>query len=197
MVDELQKAELGVSPGEVTQLLLAWSRGDALALESLIPLVYEELHRLAERSLSREGAGHTLQPTAVVHEAYLRLVDQKRASWKSRGHFFAVAAQTMRRLLIDHARRRNAEKRGGEATRIPLDAAGASASSRDADVIALDLALKKLATLNDYQARVVELRYFGGLTLEETAEALGASPSTVGRAFRVARAWLHRELSTA
>src|SRR6266536_6232409 len=127
-------------PGEVTRLLVAWSRGDAKALEDLIPLVYDELRRLAERHLSREAPGHTLQPTAVVHEAYLRLVDQKRVTWKNRGHFFAVAAQMMRRLLVDHARRRHADKRGGAGTRIPLGDAPRSTQPRDADVIDVDRA---------------------------------------------------------
>ena len=184
-------------PGEVTRLLVAWSAGDAKALEELIPLVYGELRRLAERHLARERAGHTLQPTAVVHEAYLKLVDQKRVSWKNRGHFFAVAAQAMRRLLVDHARRHDAEKRGGAITLVPLEAADASVAPREADVLALDLALVKLAALDATQAKVVELRYFGGLTLDETADVLGSSASTVGRAFRLAKAWLYRELSAA
>ncbi len=185
------------SPGEVTRLLLAWGRGDAKALEELIPLVYDEMRRLAERHLSRERAGHTLQPTAVVHEAYLRLVDQKHVTWKNRGHFFAVAAQAMRRLLVDHARRRDAAKRGGTPARIPLEDADPAAPTRSLDVVALDRALEKLAALDATQAKVVELRYFGGLTLDETAEILGTSPSTVGRAFRLAKAWLYRELSVA
>lgn len=184
-------------PGEITQLLAAWSAGDANALEALIPLIYDELRVIAERCFAREGASHTLQPTAVVHEAYLKLVDQKRTNWKNRGHFFAVAAQMMRRLLVDHARRRDAEKRGGAATRVSLEAVGAVEPVRETDVIELDRALDKLAALDATQARVVELRYFGGLTLDETAVVIGASPSTVGRAFRVARAWLYRELSAA
>ena len=184
-------------PGAVTELLVAWSAGDAAALERLIPLVYDELRRLADRQLAHERGPSTLQPTAVVHEAFLKLVDQKRVTWKNRGHFFAVAAQTMRRLLVDHARRRDAEKRGGAATRVPLDAADVAAAPKDADVIALDQALERLAALDATQAKVVELRYFGGLTLEETAEVLGASPSTVGRAFRLAKAWLYRELFAA
>jgi RNA polymerase sigma-70 factor, ECF subfamily len=186
------------SPGEVTRLLAAWSRGDARALEELIPLVYDELHRLAEKHLRRERAGHTLQPTAVVHEAYLKLVDQKRVNWKNRGHFFAVAAQAMRRLLVDHARRHAAEKRGGAVTLVPLEAAAdPAAAPKEADVLALDRALEKLAALDATQAKVVELRYFGGLTLDETADVLGTSASTVVRAFRLAKAWLYRELSAA
>lgn len=182
------------SSGEVTRLLSAWSAGDAAALEALIPLVYDELRRLAGRELRGERPGHTLQPTAVVHEAFLKLVGQKDATWKNRGHFFAVAAQTMRRLLVDHARQRDAKKRGGEAVRVPLDAAGVTTLPRDADVLALDQALHRLAGLDATQARVVELRYFGGLTLEETAEALDTSSSTVERSFRLAKAWLYREL---
>lgn len=183
--------------GDVTRLLAAWSQGDAKALEELIPLVYGELHRLAERHLARERSGHTLQPTAVVHEAYLKLVDQKRVSWKNRGHFFAVAAQAMRRLLVDHARRHDAVKRGGAVTLVPLEAGDPSVAPKEADVLALDRALEKLAALDATQAKVVELRYFGGLTLDETADVLGSSPSTVGRAFRLAKAWLYRELSAA
>ena len=185
-------------PGDVTRLLAAWGQGDTKALENLIPLVYEELHRLAERHLARERAGHTLQPTAVVHEAYLKLVDQKRVAWKNRGHFFAVAAQAMRRLLVDHARRHAAAKRGGAVTLVPLEAvADPAVAPTEADVLALDRALEKLAALDATQAKVVELRYFGGLTLDETADVLGASASTVGRAFRLAKAWLYRELSAA
>jgi RNA polymerase sigma factor (TIGR02999 family) len=184
-------------PGDVTRLLLAWSKGDSAALEELIPLIYDELHGRAERYLSQEGPAHTLQPTAVVHEAYLKLVDQKRVTWRNREHFFAVAAQAMRRLLVDHARRRDAQKRGGAATRVPLEEASPSIVPREADVVALDHALEKLAALDARQAKIVELRYFGGLTLDETAVVLGTSPSTVGRAFRLAKAWLYRELSVA
>ena len=184
-------------PGELTRLLVAWSQGDSAALEALIPLVYDELHGLAKRFLAKEGSAHTLQPTAVVHEAYLRLVDQKRVTWKNREHFFAVAAQAMRRLLVDHARRRDAQKRGNAATRLPLEEATSSINPREADVVALDRALEKLAALDAWQAKIVELRYFGGLTLDETADVLGTSPSTVVRAFRLAKAWLYRELSVA
>ena len=181
----------------MTRLLLAWRQGDPKALEELVPLIYDELRRQAEKYLSRERVGHTLQPTAVVHETYLKLVDQKRVAWKNRGHFFAVAAQTMRRLLVDYARSRDAAKRGGAVTRVPLEEADPSTQPREADVIALDRALEKLAALDATQAKVVELRYFGGLTLDETAEVLGTSPASVGRAFRLARAWLYRELSAA
>lgn len=185
------------TPGDVTRLLQAWSQGDHKALEELIPLVYEELHRLAEQHLLRERAGHTLQPTDVVHEAYLRLLDQKRVAWKNRGHFFAVAAQAMRRLLVDYARARATEKRGGAATRVPLEEADPSVPPKEAAVLALDLALEKLAALDATQSKVVELRYFGGLTVDETAEVLGTSISTVNRAFFLAKVWLHRELSVA
>ena len=180
----------------MTRLLLEWSAGDVDALERLVPLVYDELRRIAERSLSGERPGHTLQPTAVVNEAFLRLIDRKGIAWKDRAHFFAIAARTMRRLLVDHARRRDAEKRGGASTRVTLDEAGAVTAAPDADVLALDRALEKLAALDETQAKVVELHYFGGLTLDETAELLETSPSSVVRAFRHAKAWLYRELST-
>ena len=183
--------------GDITRLLQEWNRGSEQALEELIPLVYDELRRLAERHLQRERSGHTLQPTAVVHEVYLRLVDQKRVSWKNRGHFFAVAAQTMRRLLVDHARRHDAGKRGGAVTRVPLQEADGATPAREAEVVALDRALKRLAELDALQAKVIELRYFGGLTVEESADVLGTSASSVARAFRLAKMWLYRELSVA
>ena len=186
-----------VPSGDVTRLLVEWSRGDEKALDTLLPLVYSELREMAHRYLARERRDHTLQPTAVVHEAYLKLVDQKRVTWKNRGHFFAVAAQAMRRLLVDHARRHDAAKRGGAMTVVPLEAADPAVSPRETDVLALDRALEKLAALDATQAKIVELRYFGGLTLDETADVLGSSPSTVGRAFRLAKAWLYRELSAA
>lgn len=185
------------STGDVTGLLLAWGRGEPKALEELIPLVYDELRRLAGRYLRRERTGHTLQPTALVNEAYLKLVNQQRVTFKNRGQFFAVASQMMRRLLVDHARRHHADKRGGGATHVPLEQAEAALPAREVDVVALDLALERLAALDPTQAKVVELRYFGGLTLEEAAEVLGTSRATVIRAFRIARAWLERELSTA
>ena len=197
MENATDPARRSTPTGEVTRLLAAWSAGDPRALDTLIPLIYGELRRLAARSLARESPGHTLQPTAVVHEAYLRLVDQKRATWRNRNQFFAVAAQTMRRLLVDYARRRNAAKRGKSPTRIPLETARAAVPAPETDVLALDRALEKLAALDAHQAKVVELRCFGGLTLEETADVLGTSPSTVSRSFRLARAWLYRELSAA
>jgi RNA polymerase sigma factor (TIGR02999 family) len=182
------------SRGAITALLLDWSHGDPEALEKLVPLVYAELRRLAERSLRRERAAHTLQPTAVVHEAFLKLVDQQRVEWKSRAHFFAIAAQAMRRLLVDHARARNAEKRGGFATRVALEDAVAATPPVDVDLLALDEALDRLGSLDAGQARVVELRFFGGLTVEETAEVVGSSAATVKRDWQSARAWLFREL---
>ncbi|HTY41402.1 MAG TPA: sigma-70 family RNA polymerase sigma factor [Thermoanaerobaculia bacterium] len=185
----------GPPPGEVTRLLIAWNEGDGAAVERLMPLVYGELRRIAERQFRRERAGHTLQPTAVVHEAYFRLVDQTRVTWKNRGHFFAIAAQAMRRILIDHARAREAEKRGGGDASVSLDVGIASPEPvDDIDLLALDEALVRLKSLDDAQARIVELRFFGGLSIEETAEAMETSPSSVKREFRSARAWLFREL---
>jgi RNA polymerase sigma factor (TIGR02999 family) len=185
---------------DVTGLLLAWREGDAAAGEQLLPAIYDELHRQAARAMRREGDAHTLQATALVHEAYLRLVDQRRVEWRSRAHFFGVAAQMMRRVLVDHARTRLAAKRGGAMRRVTLGDvdAGAGASSGDElDVLALHEALERLAALDPDQARLVELRYFGGLGIEDTAEALGVSPATVKREWAVARAWLRRELAVA
>jgi RNA polymerase sigma-70 factor (ECF subfamily) len=183
---------------DVTGLLVAWNEGDPAAVERLMPLVYAELHQIAERQFRRERAGHTLQPTAVVHEAYFKLVDQTRVTWKNRGHFFAVAAQAMRRILVDHARARQAEKRGGGEVRVTLDVGIASQEpAEDLNLVALDEALVRLKALDDGQARIVELRFFGGLSIEETAEAMEISPSSVKRDFRSARAWLFRELGRA
>ena len=185
----------GPEPGEVTRLLIAWNAGDPSAVERLMPLVYAELREIAERQFRRERAGHTLQPTAVVHEAYFRLVDQTRVTWKNRGHFFAIAAQAMRRILIDYARGRDAEKRGGREDRVTLDVGIASPEpADDIDLLALDEALVRLKDLDEPQARIVELRFFGGLSIEETAEAMETSASSVKREFRSARAWLFREL---
>ena len=184
--------------GEVTGLVLAWNAGDTTAIERLMPLVYDELRRLAELHFRRESAGHTLQPTAVVHEAYLRLVDQSRMTWKNRGHFFAVASQAMRRILVDHARARTAEKRGGGERRVTLEAAEESPEPiQEFDLLALDEALTRLKGLDHGQAQIVELRFFGGLSIEETAEAMETSPSSVKREFRSAKAWLYRELGLA
>jgi RNA polymerase sigma factor (TIGR02999 family) len=182
---------------DVTALLYAWNEGDPDALERLMPLVYEELHRIAARQFRRERPENTLQATALVHEAYLKLVDQRRAQWQNRAQFFAVAAQLMRRVLVDHARAQAAGKRGSGAPRLTLTEAGDTPAGRrqpDLDVIALDAALDRLAALDARQARVVELRFFGGLDLAETAAALDASPTTVKRDWAMAKAWLYREL---
>jgi RNA polymerase sigma factor (TIGR02999 family) len=180
-------------PG-VTGLLQAWGGGDAAALDQLVPIVYEELRRQAERYLRRETPGHTLQTTALVHEAYLRLVNQREAHWQNRAQFFGVAAQLMRRILVDHARRQQATKRGGSAIQVPLDDGAVASAEPDVDLVALDDALTRLAGHDAQQARVVELRYFTGLGIGETAEALGISPATVKREWAMARAWLKREL---
>ena len=186
-------------PPDVTPLLLAWGSGDKAAGEKLLPAIYQELHRQATRAMRREGDEHTLQATALVHEAYLRLVDQRRAEWHNRAQFFGVAAQMMRRILVDHARAQHATKRGGAMQQITLsDAAQAAATHADdsaLDVLALHDALDRLAVMDPDQARLVELRYFGGMNIEETAEALGISPATVKREWAVARAWLRREMT--
>jgi RNA polymerase sigma factor (TIGR02999 family) len=184
---------MNTSP-EVTQLLLAWSDGDREALEKLTPLVYRELKKLAGSYLRRERSGHTLQPTALAHEAYLKLIDQQNVRWQNRAHFFGIAAQAMRRILVDHARARLAEKRGsGQA--VSLDEAIDVSDQRADQLVALDEALKTLAALDPQQSRVVELKYFGGMTLEETAEVLGVSRATVIREWRMAKAWLYDELN--
>ena len=184
------------STGDVTGLLLEWNQGSEEARERLIPLVYRELRRLAGRSLRSERGDHTLQATALVHEAYLKLVDQRRVRWQNRAHFFAVAAGLMRRILVDHARRHGALRRGGDAQKLPLaeEVVGAPAQS-DIDLISLDAALTALAALDSDQARIVELRFFGGLSVEETAEAMAVSRATVNREWSMARAWLHRRLT--
>jgi RNA polymerase sigma factor (TIGR02999 family) len=175
-----------------------WTRrqggGDAAALDQLVPIVYEELHRQAQRYLRRESPGHTLQTTALVHEAYLRLVDQREARWQNRAQFFGVAAQLMRRILVDHARRHQAAKRGGSAIQVPFEEGAVAAVESEVDLVALDDALTRLAAFDPQEARVVELRYFTGLGIEETAEALRISPATVKREWAMARAWLKREL---
>lgn len=184
------------TPPDISRLLRKWSDGDRAALEELLPLVYDELHQQAERYLRRERVGHTLQTTALIHEAYLRLIDQRDVRWQSRTHFFAIAAQMMRRVLIDYARAKHREKRGGDDVRLSLDKAYLVAANEDSvDLIALDQALHRLAELDEQQARVVELRYFGGLSLEETAEVLHISRATTARDWEVAKAWLRRELT--
>lgn len=181
---------------DVTQLLDDLRNGRSDAASQLMPLVYEELHRLARRHMRRERPDHTLQATALLHEAYLRLVGQPERTWQNRTHFMAVAAQVMRRILVDHARARRTAKRDGALRRVPLEGPLLVAPERPEDLIALNDALDRLAEFDERQSRVVELRYFGGLTLDETAEALSLSPSTVKREWRVARAWLHREVTT-
>ena len=178
----------------ITHLLNEWSDGDRRALDKLTPLVYEELRHQASRYLRRERPGHTLQTTALINEAYLRLIDAKDIHWQSRAHFFAIAANLMRRILVEHARRRDADKRGGSHIRVQLDEKLAVADAGDVDLLAIDEALDTLAAIDPQQARVVELRFFSGLTVEETAAALGVSPKTVKRDWSVARAWLRREI---
>lgn len=179
---------------DVTHLLLAWRGGDDAALEKLVPLVYEELRRLARLYMRRERAGHMLQTTALVNEAYLRLVDVNRVQWQNRAHFFAVSAQLMRRILVDFARSQNYQKRGGDVRRASFAEALALSSEEDPDIVALDEALKSLADVDQRKSQVVELRYFGGLSVEETAEALSISAETVKRDWRMAKAWLLRQL---
>ncbi len=178
---------------DVTRLLVDLQRGADGAADQLVPLVYDELHKLAVHYMRAERGDHTLQPTALVHEAYIRLVDQRNASWQNRSHFFGIAAQAMRRILVDHARRKRAGKREG-GDRVTLDESVAEAPQRSVDLIALDDALNKLASLDPRQARVVELRFFGGLDIEQTAESLGISPATVKRDWTFARAFLQREM---
>jgi RNA polymerase sigma factor (TIGR02999 family) len=179
---------------EVTRLLASWGQGKPEALDQLMPIVYGELRRLAASYLRRERDDHTLQPTALVHEAFLRLVDQKDVQWQNRGHFFAITAQLMRRILVDHARTHLAEKRGSGVPRIPLTEAIIMSRERPAELLALDDGLKRLASLDPQQGRVVELRIFAGLTVEETAEVLGISPATVKRDWSMAKAWLSKEV---
>ncbi len=181
-------------PDDVSALLQAWTGGDQRALARLTPIVYDELHRLAHYYLKREQASHSLQTTALVHEAYLRLVDYKRMQWQDRAHFIAVAAQAMRRILVDHARRRNA-KRGADVEHVSLDAEAILSVDRSNDFAALDDALNALAVRAPRKAKVVELRFFGGLSVEETAEVLRVSPVTVMREWKSAKAWLYRELA--
>jgi RNA polymerase sigma factor (TIGR02999 family) len=182
------------APLQVTDLLVAWSEGDKEAYDRLVPLVYDELHRLAHRYMSGERAGHTLQTTALVDEAYLRLVKQK-VHWQNRSHFFAIAAEVMRRILVDYARQRRFAKRGGNAQQVELDEAMVMARERSTELVALDEALRRLAEFDERKSRVVELRFFGGLTVEETAKVLNVSPNTVDRDWSTARAWLYKEVN--
>ena len=181
--------------GQVTQLLRSWTQGDQRALEQLTPMVYAELRRLARRRMSRERPDHTLQVTALVHEAYLRLVDARDIDWQDRAHFFAISAQMMRRILVDAARARHFQKREGVAFKVPLEEGLLVTSEPGPEFVALDDALKSLAAFDPRKGQIVELRFFGGLTVEETAEALQLSPRTVMREWNLAQAWLYRELS--
>lgn len=183
------------SPKEITQLLLAWGHGEQAALDQLIPLVHDELHRLAKLFMSKERPGHMLQTTALVNEAYLRLVDSSRVRWQNRAHFFAVSAQLMRRILVDFARSRHNLKHGGAIRKVPLDEALIISHEKTDDLVALDDALHTLAALSPRQSQVVELRFFGGLSMNEMAEVLKVSEATVRRDWSLARAWLHRELN--
>jgi RNA polymerase sigma factor (TIGR02999 family) len=181
---------------DITAALQAWGAGDRRALEDLLPLVHRELHRQASRHLRRERPGHTLQTSALINEAYLKLVDQRKVRWQSRAHFFAIASRLMRRILVDYARTQHREKRGGPDNKLPLDEAiHVTTGENRVDLLALDEALTRLAALDEQQARVVELRYFSGLTIEETAEALHISAATVKRDWTMAKAWLHQQLS--
>ena len=199
LVGEYKKNRLNAGMNQthqITQMLREWSDGNREVLEDLMPLVYDELHRQAARFLSRERRDHTLQATALIHETYIKLIDQREVNWQSRTHFFAIAASLMRRILVDYARRKQSEKRGGDALKLPLDeAALAVGKERGVDLMVLDEALVRLEKNDEQQARIVELRYFGGLTLEETAEALKISRSTVADDWAMAKAWLHRELT--
>jgi len=182
------------SATQVTELLHRWSSGDAAARESLVPLVYDELRRLARYYLASQRSDHTLQSTAIVHEAYLRLAGRDDVHWQNRSHFFAVAAQLMRRILVDHARKRNAAKRGGPNLTLLVEEVADPSSKQEMDLVALDDALKALATLDERQSRIVELRFFGGLSIEDTARVLEVSPATVKREWSTARAWLYEDI---
>ena len=184
------------SPHDVTQLLVAWSNGDQAARDQLMPLVYEELHRLAHQYMRRERPGNTLQTSGLVNEAFLKLVDQREVQWQNRAHFFGIAAQMMRRILVDYARNRGYAKRGGKAQRVSFNEALTVSDERSAEVIALDEALNNLVTIDERKGKIVELRFFGGLSIEETADLLGVSPGTVMRDWTMAKAWLRRAMTT-
>jgi RNA polymerase sigma factor (TIGR02999 family) len=187
---------MAASPQQVSQLLVAWGDGDKTALDELIPLVYDELRRLAHHYMSRERPGHTLQTSGLINEACLRLVDQENIQWQDRAHFFGIAARLMRQVLVDYARRRQYAKRGGDARQVPLDEAMIVSKERAADVMALDEALKRLAEIDHRQSQIVELRFFGGLSIEETAEVLDVSPGTIMRDWTLAKAWLRRFITS-
>ena len=181
-------------PENVTELLVDWGNGDKEALDRILPIVYDELRKQAARYLRRERAGHTLQTTALIHEAYIRLVDQRNVRWQNRAHFFGISAQLMRRILVDHARTKRRAKRGGSDIKVALDEGDLIATGPDVDVIAVDQALERLSKIDEQQSKIVELRFFSGLTVEETAEVLKISPATVKRDWSMAKAWLHREI---
>jgi RNA polymerase sigma factor (TIGR02999 family) len=183
------------SPNEVTQSLLDWSAGDKAAVDRLMPVVYDELRKLAHYHMGRERRGHTLQTSALVNEAYLRLIDQKSVQWQNRAHFFGIASQMMRRILVDHARSRQYAKRGGGGHRVSLDEALLVCEERVAEVVALDDALTSLAVIDKRKSQIVEMRFFGGLSIDEAAEVLAVSPGTVMRDWTLAKAWLHREIN--
>jgi RNA polymerase sigma factor (TIGR02999 family) len=183
------------SSDDVTQLLIAWGNGDEHARDQLMPLVYEELHRLAHKHIRTERPGHTLQTSALVNEAFVRLVDQKDAHWQNRAHFFAIAAQMMRRILVDYARSRGYAKRGGNARQVTLNEELVMSDQRTSEVVALDEALGELANIDERKSKVVELRFFGGLSIEETADVLSVSPGTVMRDWTLAKAWLKRAMT--
>ena len=187
----------GPSPSDITQWLSTTKGEDSAALGKLLPLVYGELHRQAVRAFSRESAGHTLQPTALINEVYLRLVKQDEMKWQNRAQFFALAAQMMRRILVSHARARKAAKRGGGDTCITLEEGVAAAPERDVNLLAIDEALTRLETVDPEKSRMVELRFFSGLSIEETAEVMGVSPRTIDRQWQTAKAWLYREIAAA
>ena len=188
-------ASMTSPPNEVTRMLVAWSNGDEAARDQLMPLVYDELHRLAKQYMNRERPGHTLQTSALVNEAFLRLVDQRDVHWQNRAHFFGIAAQMMRRILVDYARNRRYAKRGGDARQVSLDEVAIVSGERVAEVVALDDALKGLAQFDLRKSQIVELRFFGGLSIDETAEVLAVSPGTVMRDWTLAKAWLRREMT--
>lgn len=188
---------MSMAPHQVTQLLQQWSEGDENALAKLMPMVHDELHRLAHQHMKRENAGHVLQTSALINEVYLRLVDQPQIRWQDRAHFFGIAARLMRHILVDDARKRNASKRGGSLIQVPLDEASAVVQEQAANVAALDDALQRLEAIDERQGKIVELRFFGGLSIEETAQVLKVSPGTVMRDWTFARAWLRNEMTAA
>jgi RNA polymerase sigma-70 factor, ECF subfamily len=181
-------------PNEITERLIAWGAGDRAALDQLLPIVYQELRRMAGIYLRRENSGHTLQPTALVHEAWLRLIDQTRVDWRNRAQFFGVAARMMRRILVDHAKAKHREKRGGDIVKLSLDDLINLSQERTADLLALNDALDELTRIDERKSRVVELRFFGGFSVEETAQILEVSPETVMRDWKMAKAWLYQQI---